>query len=105
MRRISQNARESQMGDKTQIHGQLIKSVSLRAINRMVSRPQKPMPPEPELLFFMGYLLKMGMKKPRCACIVVSLMRDLLRKANNRFIWIYSHLISRVCAFHKHTCV
>ena len=71
MRRISQNARESQMGDKTQIHDQLIKPVSLRAINRMVSRPQKPMPPEPELLFFMGYLLKMGMKKPRCACIVV----------------------------------
>ena len=77
MRRISQNARESQMGDTTQSHDQLIKPVSLRAINRMVSRPQKPMPLEPELLFFMGYLLKMGMKKPRCACIVVLLSDEL----------------------------
>ena len=50
MRRISQNARESQMGDKTQIHGQLIKPVSLRAINRMVSRPQKPMPLESRMV-------------------------------------------------------
>ena len=59
------------MDASTQSHDQPMKPVSFKAMNRTVSRPQKPMPPELELLLFMLYFLKMGKRKPRCACIVV----------------------------------
>lgn len=68
----SRMARLIQRGDRTQSQDQRIKPVNLSAIKRMLSRPQKPMPPELELLLFMLYLLKMGKQKPPSMWRVVS---------------------------------